>query len=95
MKYLISILNSKPFNKLFYKFYSGGGIDGEMTIFALQEFPIPKPTEKSEKVLSNLVDEILSKKSESLPTTELEEKIDDVVFQLYNLTEEEIEIVKK
>jgi adenine-specific DNA-methyltransferase len=95
MKYLISILNSKPFNKLFYKFYSGGGIDGEMTIFALQEFPIPKPTEKDEKVLSNLVDEILSKKAEGFSTTELEEKIDEVVFQLYNLTEEEIEIVNK
>jgi adenine-specific DNA-methyltransferase len=51
--------------------------------------------ENSEKILIDLVDEILSKKAEGFSTTELEEKIDEVVFQLYGLTEEEVEIVKK
>ncbi|WP_165786850.1 Eco57I restriction-modification methylase domain-containing protein [Aliarcobacter cryaerophilus] len=62
LKYIISILNSLFFKTQFYKFYSGGGIDGEMTIFTLKEFPIPKIDEESQKPFINLVDEILEAK---------------------------------
>jgi adenine-specific DNA-methyltransferase len=96
MKYILAFANSKVFNFYMRKIAYSFGETGTRWIPAfLLKVPVPKPKEESEKVLSNLVDEILSKKAEGFSTTELEEKIDEVVFQLYNLTKTEIEIVKK
>jgi len=85
LKYLTSILNSNFFKKAFYKFYSGGGIDGEMTIFALQKFPIPLPTPEAEQVLTILVDFILFAKEHNFEKEAqlIESVIDIVVFGLY------------
>jgi len=40
--YLLGILNSKFFDWCFRKFYAGGGIEGEVKIYAIKQFPIPK-----------------------------------------------------
>lgn len=41
LKYLLLFLNCHAVYNMFYKFYSGGGIDGEITINKLEELPIP------------------------------------------------------
>jgi type I restriction-modification system DNA methylase subunit len=65
----------------------------------LQEFkslPIPKATESRQAVIVTLVDQILAarRKDPSANTGELERKIDRLVYQLYDLTPDEIAIVE-
>jgi hypothetical protein len=59
--------------------------------------PIPKVIDVDiQQILSGLVNNILAvKKSDpNADTTALETKIDQMVYQLYNLTAEEIEIIE-
>ncbi len=96
LKYLLAILNSKLINFAFKNFYQSGGIDGEITIQAIEQIPIVYPTEKQELKLIKIVDEILqvreNRRQDDIII--LEARIDQLVYQLYDLTEEEIKIVK-
>ncbi len=56
-----------------------------MTIFTLKEFPIPKISEEKQKPFIELVDKILALKKEQKDTKELEDKIDEMVYKLYDL----------
>lgn len=63
------------------------------------QLPIPKINSKNQKLadeLINLVDEILKAKEQdkNANTQELENKINSLVYKLYNLTEEEIKIIE-
>jgi hypothetical protein len=40
--YLLGILNSNFFSWCFRKFYAGGGIEGEVKLYAFKQFPIPR-----------------------------------------------------
>lgn len=77
----------------------GGGIEGELKTNNLEKLSIPKINSKNEKLadeLINLVDEILKAKEQdkNANTQELENKINSLVYKLYNLTEEEIKIIE-
>jgi hypothetical protein len=51
---LLGILNSKFFDWCFRKFYAGGGIEGEVKLYALRQFPVPKIDENrslSERII--------------------------------------------
>ncbi|EHC1876504.1 hypothetical protein JTZ20_001809, partial [Campylobacter jejuni] len=66
---------------------------------ALENLPLPKINSKNEKLaneLISLVDEILKAKEQdkNANTQELENKINSLVYKLYNLTEEEIKIIE-
>ncbi|EAH7693792.1 class I SAM-dependent DNA methyltransferase [Campylobacter jejuni] len=65
----------------------------------IEKFCIPKINSKNEKLadeLINLVDEILKAKEQdkNANTQELENKINSLVYKLYNLNEEEIKIIE-
>ncbi|AJC93823.1 hypothetical protein CVOL_0495 [Campylobacter volucris LMG 24379] len=65
----------------------------------LEKLPIPKINSKNEKLaneLVSLVDEILKAKGQNknANTQEQENKINSIVYKLYNLTEEEIKIIE-
>ena len=96
LKFLSSVLNSIAFRSLFLKFYQGGGIEGEMTIFALNNFPVPQTSIDEQKPFEALVDKVLSIKKQNLnaDTSELEAQIDKLVYKLYELTEEEIQMIE-
>ncbi|MGL5956012.1 MAG: Eco57I restriction-modification methylase domain-containing protein, partial [Brevinema sp.] len=91
--YLYGILNSMLFKKCYIKYYSGGGIEGELTIFTLEQFPIPIPTKGQERTINALVDTILDKKQHQLSTDKEEQQIDQIVYEMYGLSEEEIRII--
>ena len=55
---------------------------------------IPNSDIKDQIPLIELVDNIISLKQQSQDTTELEKKIDEMVYELYGLTGEEIGIVE-
>lgn len=98
--YLTALLNS---NVNFYYFKQIGaklGASGyEMSKIFVERLPIPKINSENEKIadeLINLVDEILKAKEQdkNANTQELENKINSIVYKLYNLTEEEIKIIE-
>ncbi len=96
LKYLLALLNSKLFQFAFKNFYQSGGIDGEITIQAIKQIPIVYPTEKQELKINKIVEKIILLKEKKLiaDTTALETQIDQLVYQLYELTEEEIKIIE-
>lgn len=95
VKYLAAILNSRVV--LFY-FKLGSVIWGKDGIKWFGKFfdniPIPIPSLEEKHFLEVLVDQILEQKLMNADTLPLESQIDQLVYQLYNLTEEEIKIVE-
>ncbi|MFP4025335.1 MAG: Eco57I restriction-modification methylase domain-containing protein [Thiohalospira sp.] len=91
LKYILGILNSKLLNK-YYKFHY---TDKNVKPIYLLEIGFKIDREIKKKIQS-LVDEIITLKDydNGADTTELEKEIDQLVYQLYGLTEEEIEIVE-
>jgi len=94
LKYLLAILNSKLINFSFLNFYQSGGIEGEITIQAIEKIPIPIIDTTTESKIEILVNKIIENKNIELDTTSLEAEIDQLVYQLYGLSEEEIKIVE-
>ncbi|MFL0683308.1 MAG: Eco57I restriction-modification methylase domain-containing protein, partial [Algoriphagus aquaeductus] len=68
----------------------------QTTLTELRKLPIPKIDTKNQKPISDIVKKILNLKSENSnsDTTNLENQIDQLVYQLYELTDEEIKIIE-
>ncbi|EOH7959753.1 class I SAM-dependent DNA methyltransferase [Campylobacter jejuni] len=102
LKYLIAFLNNDFVAFIFKTFYAGGNLGENGFRYKkafLEKLPIPKINSKNQKLadeLINLVDEILKAKEQdkNANTQELENKINSLVYKLYNLTEEEIKIIE-
>ncbi|ECL3613696.1 class I SAM-dependent DNA methyltransferase [Campylobacter jejuni] len=101
LKYILAFMNSNCYkwlitlktNLIQTGSYAYGAKD------KIERLPIPKINSKNEKLaneLINLVDEILKVKEQdkNANTQELENKINSLVYKLYNLTEEEIKIIE-
>ena len=97
LKYLTALLNSKAVTFLFKSFYMGGELVGKIRYKKafLEQVPLPYPTKKEESEIENLVNQILEHKKENqnTDTTELENKIDVLVYKLYNFSYEEVLII--
>lgn len=102
LKYLLGLLSSNLIT-YYYKNFSQGcklGTKGyQYNKHALENLPIPKINSKNQNIvdeLINLVDEILKAKEQdkNANTQELENKINSLVYKLYNLTEDEIKIIE-
>ncbi|MBK6611994.1 MAG: class I SAM-dependent DNA methyltransferase [Sphingobacteriales bacterium] len=92
------VLNSKFLFWSFKKYYAGGGLGDEEIRYKkqfIELLPIPQLTPSEQQPFIQLVDEILLKKEKGEDTTALETQIDQLVYQLYDLTEEEIKIVEQ
>jgi len=85
---LLGILNSKLYNWL----YSTRFIDYEIKPIYLRNSPL---ADTNNKQLIKLVKSVIKDKQNDMDTTEIEKQIDELVFQLYYLTNDEIEIVNK
>ena len=99
LKYVLALLNSKLVS-FWYKVYfrslalAGGYLRiGNNEIKAI---PIPDATSEQQAVVIEIVDRILAAKQTDpgVNLTALENEIDRMVYSLYNLTREEIEIVE-
>ena len=97
LKYILGILNSKYSNMLLNNIRGLGNID--INPEYLKNIPIPK-IDSTNKALSDeiisLVEQILDSKAKdpTKDTKELESKIDNLVYTLYNLNEDEIKIIE-
>ncbi len=97
LKYLLAILNSSLSEWYFNQISTTTGMGtNRWKKYKIEIFPIKEPTEVEELSLEKLVDQIISaKKSDSsADTTVLETEINQLVYQLYELTEAEIKIVE-
>ena len=101
-KFILGILNSKLMSYFYAKKYFAshmqGGAFGFDTL-SVGSLPIPKINKQKEKLVNQiitLVDEILKAKAKdsATNTSTLESQIDNLVYQLYNLNEEEIKIIE-
>ena len=101
MKYQMAVLNSRVI--LFYvkKIVHQYGLTGfRLANQYVEIMPIPPLTEQNEplvKQVESLVDKITSikKQNPQQDTTSFEREIDQLVYKLYELTDEEIEIIER
>lgn len=98
-RYILGLLNSKLMSYFYAQKYFAshmqGGAFGFDTL-SVGNLPIPKPNSLNQNLadeIINLVDKILDFKKADKDITELESKIDDLVYQLYSLNKDEILII--
>jgi adenine-specific DNA-methyltransferase len=93
-KYYLGLLNSKLM--WYFQTVTGNVLRGGFFRFTtqyLKPFPIPKSTLIQQKTIEKLVDQILALKQQGKDSRELEQEIDRMVYRLYDLSEEEINII--
>jgi hypothetical protein len=97
LKVLSIFFNSKVINNYFKKYCGAtlGSQGFEMSKIFIVNLPIPKISEEEQQPFIELVDKILQKKENNEDTTAEEQEIDNLVYKLYELTEEEIRIVEE
>ncbi|MGL2886569.1 class I SAM-dependent DNA methyltransferase [Helicobacter pylori] len=102
LRYLLGMLHSKLITFAFKTFYAGGGLGESGYRYKkafIERLPIPQITEKNQELADKITDGAkailaLKEKDPKANTQELEKEIDALVYQLYNLTDEEIKIIE-
>ncbi len=103
LRYLLGMLHSKLITFAFKTFYAGGGLGESGYRYKkafIERLPIPKITPQNQKLADKITDcakAILEAKEKDpkANTQELEKEIDALVYQLYNLTDEEIKTIEE
>jgi len=95
LKYLLAILNSKIGRYLIQLYVDKLDTGGYMMQKAfLDKIPIYYPSNNEDVPFVQIIDEILKSKETGSDTLPLEKQIDDLVYKLYDLTPEEIQIIE-
>ncbi len=102
LRYLLGMLHSKLITFAFKTFYAGGGLGESGYRYKkafIERLPIPQITKSNKPTADKITDcaERILKAKEKDPkanTQGLEKEIDALVYQLYNLTDEEIKIIE-
>ncbi|WQT19075.1 class I SAM-dependent DNA methyltransferase [Helicobacter pylori] len=102
LRYLLGMLHSKLITFAFKTFYAGGGLGENGYRYKkafIERLPIPQITEKNQELADKITDcaeRILKSKAKDpkANTQKLEKEIDALVYQLYNLTDEEIKTIE-
>ena len=98
LKYACAVLNSSLVGWLMMNTATTTGMGvTEWTKVSVGRIPLPQIPEEDQKQLEQLVSDILKAKSadSDADTTDLELKIDQMVYELYGLTNEEIHAVEE
>ena len=96
-KCIVGILNSKLFDFIYHSISGDKQSFKRILLENIKRLPYPVISEETERSIAEKVDSILEKKNKehSSDTSSLEYEIDKVVYQLYNLTPEEIAIIEQ
>ncbi|GAA8678521.1 class I SAM-dependent DNA methyltransferase [Helicobacter pylori] len=103
LRYLLGMLHSKLITFAFKTFYAGGGLGESGYRYKkafIERLPIPKITPQNQELAHKITDcakQILKAKEKDpkANTQKLEKEIDALVYQLYNLTDEEIKTIEE
>ncbi|TPH52820.1 class I SAM-dependent DNA methyltransferase [Helicobacter pylori] len=95
-KFLVGLLNSRLLDWLFRK----TSTNNHVNLYELETLPIPQITKSNQPTADKITDcakQILTlkEKDPKANTQKLEKEIDALVYQLYNLTDEEIKIIEE
>ncbi len=99
IRYVTAFCNSKIFSFLYEQFFGALRMSGGYFQFQapqLRVIPIKEISLDKQKQITELVDQILSLKRENpaANTEKLEREIDRLVYQLYDLTDDEIAVIE-
>lgn len=102
LRYFVGLLNSKPITFFFKNYYAGGGLgeDGYRYKKAfLEQLPIPPITQSNQHIANEIEDIVnqilgLKKQNSDAEVYNFSNKIDELVYKLYDLTAEEIKIIE-
>lgn len=97
-EYLCGLLNSKYLRYLYEQIVKEGGrVFPQVKLEKLRPLPIIVNKGDTQQMIEAIVRNIIStkKKNSQIDTTQLESEIDNLVYKLYELTEEEIRIVEQ
>ena len=96
-KYLFGLLNSSMGWYLISQYCTAIQNGYQLIYKYLSQIPIIRPNEQQHKAVTDLVDEILMLKKENPKAniTKLEESIEELIFQIYELEESEKSMVRE
>ena len=96
LKFILGILNSRL---ALYWFYNNGkhrGAGVDIGVNKLRSYPIPQVSSPNQRPIIEIVDEIISAKCDDIDadTSNLETKLNLMIYDLYGLTEKDIGVVE-
>ena len=97
-KYVLALLNSSLLQWYYSNMFKGDTeLFPKIRIAQAKQLPIRKASTALQQPIIKLIDKILASKQSSLNanTSDLEQQIDRLVYQLYNLTPEEIAVIEQ
>ena len=86
---LLGIFNSKLTNWIFRKTSTNSNVN----CYEVNNLKLPIRTSKNNQIIENIVNDIIDKKKVSKNTSTLEQKIDNLVYKLYELTYDEVKVI--
>jgi len=95
LKYILGILNSSLSNWYFNLISTSSGMGtNRWKKYKIETFPIHNCNDSTRRLLSDLVEQILSTESDEIKI-ELENHLNSVVYKIYELTTDEIKIIEE
>jgi len=94
LKYLTGLLNSKLIAFWLRKKGKMQGNAYQLDKEPLLDIPIYKPTDSEANKIASLVDKIITQKEQGKNSKDNETKIDELVYKLYDLTEDEQKLIE-
>jgi hypothetical protein len=94
-RFLAGVINSKAMDRIYHVLFGSLSLAGGYLRFGppqLKVLPIPKASDSDQKEIAELVQKCLDAKG--IGCEELENQIDQMVYKLYGLTDEEIAIIE-
>ena len=95
LKYILALLNSSLYYQWFFNRGKRKGDMMELYAKPLKEVPIKEISIDKQQPFIEVVDNIISMKKDGINTDALERKLDTMIYQLYNLTDKEIQLIEK
>ncbi len=97
-KFVLAVMASRLISYIYLNISSISSKDDfrQTTLAELREIPIPKIKMNKQRDFAKIAERILLKKEKNIniDTSDLEKQIDEMVYKIYGLTKEEIEIVE-
>ena len=89
---LLGFLNSKTINWFFRCFSTNSNVNG----YEVDNFPIPQLSPNAQATISELVKKVIdAKTNSSTDTSAIEKQIDELVYQAYELSKDDIKIIEQ
>ena len=94
LKYIIGILNSKFMSRFYQIYFNSLSLAGGFYRIGapqIKELPIPNANKEKEKIIVDLVDDIIDN-----PTNDIKkQELDNIIYEIYNISEEDIKILEE